>query len=105
MKKIDISALKELNKELYDALKTYCPCNIVKGTDKKAFCIKCKDRQRLKKSEGLKGCEMKKIDRAIGEILDTVKGVAMLFCLVVAVIVFTFLAFYMAFWILGWILK
>lgn len=48
---------------------------------------------------------MKKIDRAIGEILDTVKGVAMLFCLVVAVIVFTFLAFYMAFWILGWILK
>ena len=37
MKKIDISALKELNKELYDALKTYCPCNIAKGTDKKSL--------------------------------------------------------------------
>lgn len=48
---------------------------------------------------------MRKIDKAIGEILDTVKCVAMLFCLVVAVIVFTFLAFYMAFWIVGWILK
>ena len=51
MKKIDISALKELNKELYDALKTYCPCNIAKGTDKKAFCIKCRTGNALKKAK------------------------------------------------------
>ena len=54
MKKIDISALKELNKELYDALKTYCPCNIAKGTDKKAFCSKCRTGNALKaKAEGV----------------------------------------------------
>ena len=59
MKKIDISALKELNKELYDALKTYCPCNITKGTDKKAFCSKCRTGNALKKAKAEGVCNEK----------------------------------------------
>ena len=49
--KVDHATLAGLVEELYAALKTYCPCNIAKGTDKKAFCSKCRTGNALKKAK------------------------------------------------------
>lgn len=47
---VDQATLAVLVKELYNALKTYCPCSVVRGVREKGFCNKCRTGNALKKA-------------------------------------------------------